>query len=87
MGNFRITNDEPVSRRDAARGYRVIRGSLVLSALFLGAIAILAAALEISGWKILLAGLVLEAIWIPVFLRIYRRELEEKVRAYERSAF
>lgn len=74
-----------MSRQDAETGYRAIRRALLLSALCTGIIAAYAAVLEFSGWQILVACVVLEGILMPIFLRVYRRELGEKVRAYERS--
>lgn len=81
-----VAQGRPITREAADRAYRTLRNYLAVSAVWFFGVAVLAAVVHFNGWPIYV-GIVTaaEGIGIPLFLLIYRRELDRKVRAARQS--
>lgn len=75
------TERGPITRAEADKAYRTIRSIIFLSAACFAAMSLVLMLLDIAGWKVYLGiGVVADGIGMPLFLRSYRRELDERVR-------
>jgi hypothetical protein len=84
MDSTESTDNEPITRQEADDAYRKIRRVLIFSFLWFLVVAVVIAVLDFGGWQIYLAAVVvLEGLGTPLFLRYYRRELDQRVRASE----
>lgn len=78
----------PITTAEADKAYRTIRAYMLLSAAWFLLICLALMLFDFAGWQVYL-GLVaaLEGIGIPIFLRSYRRELDERASASAIAAF
>ena len=77
----------PLSRQEADAAYGRIRSYLIFSACWFLLLAGVVAAVGIDGWKLYLGAILLiEGIGTPLFLRYFRRDLDQRVRAGEELA-
>ena len=84
VDSAKLSRDAPFLPADAEKAYRAVRNYLTLSALWFLGVAALTAILGFHGWQIYLGIVVaVEGIGMPLFLFVYRRELDKKVRVAE----
>lgn len=78
----------PITTAEADKAYRTIRAYMLLSAAWFLLICLALMLFDFAGWQLYL-GLVaaIEGIGIPIFLRSYRRELDERASASAIAAF
>lgn len=69
-----------VDKAETDKAYRTIRAYMLFSAAWFLLISVALMAFDFAGWQVYLGlVVVVEGIGIPLFLRSYRRELDERI--------
>jgi hypothetical protein len=76
-----ITAEGPLTPSEADAAYRRLRLALLLALLAMLIVAGVMAVIDVTGWQVyLIAIVVIEGISLPIILRVFRRQLDRKVR-------
>lgn len=77
----RGTERGPITRAEADKAYRAIRAAILASAACFAVMSLVLMLFDIAGWQFYLgAAALVEGVGMPLFLRSYRRELDQRVR-------